>query len=83
VLHDLFASTHVPHAEQALRVTEAAYVAGDLDLTALLETARNAERVHLEHVGAAADFERAYADLERAVGTDLPRSGDERGGHHD
>jgi len=84
VLHDLFAGTHVPHAEQALRVTEAAYVAGGSDLTALLETARNAERVHLEHVGASADFERAYADLERAVGTDLPRvATTKRGGHHD
>jgi len=84
VLHDLFAGTHVPHAEQALRVTEAAYVTGGSDLTALLETARNAERVHLEHVGAAADFERAYADLERAVGTDLPRAATtKRGGHDD
>ena len=64
-----------------LRVTEAAYVAGGTDLSSLLETARNAERVHLEHVGATADFERAYADLERAVGADLPRA--RRGGHHD
>ena len=53
------------------------------DLSSLLETARNAERVHLEHVGAAADFERAYADLERAVGADLPRSATKRGGHHE
>ena len=84
VLHDLFAGTHVPHAEQALRVTEAAYVAGGADLSSLLETARNAERVHLEHVGATADFERAYADLERAVGEDLPRATTpHRGGHRD
>jgi len=74
VLHDLFAGSHVPHAEQALRVTEAAYVAGTDDLTSLLETVRNVERVHLEHVGASADFEKAYADLERAVGSDLPRA---------
>ncbi|HSL66129.1 MAG TPA: TolC family protein, partial [Gaiellaceae bacterium] len=63
-----------PHAEQALRVTEAAYVAGETDLTTLLETVRNVERVHLEHVMAAAEFEKAYADLERAVGADLPRA---------
>jgi hypothetical protein len=84
VLHDLFAGTHVPHAEQALRVTEAAYVTGGSDLTALSRNGAERERVHLEHVGAAADFERAYADLERAVGTDLPRATTtKRGGHHD
>jgi outer membrane protein, heavy metal efflux system len=73
VMHDLFAGTHIPHAEQALRVTEAAYVAGATDLTTLLETARNVERVHLEHATAGADFEKAYAELERAVGAELPR----------
>ena len=73
VQHDLFAGTHLPHAEQALHVTEAAYVAGDTDLTTLLETVRNLQRVHLEHVMATAEFEKDYADLERAVGADLPR----------
>lgn len=82
VQHDLFAGSHVPHAEQALRVTEAAYVAGTDDLTSLLETVRNVERVHLEHVNAAADFEKAYADLERAVGADLPRSARRPTGGH-
>jgi outer membrane protein TolC len=82
VMHQLFGDTHIPHAEQALRVTEAAYVAGETDLTALLETARNVERVHVEHLDATAAFERAYADLERAVGTDLPRRR-AKGGHHD
>ncbi len=74
VQHDLFGGTHVPHAEQALRVTEAAYVAGETDLGTMLETVRNVERVHLEHVTATADFEKAYADLERAVGAELPRA---------
>jgi len=85
VQHELFAGTHVPHAEQALRVTEAAYVTGASDLSSLLETVRNVERVHLEHVMAAADFEKAYADLERAVGTDLPRPSHPAVGrrHHD
>jgi hypothetical protein len=30
--------------------------------------------VHLEHLAAAADFEKAYAELERAVGQVLPRT---------
>jgi outer membrane protein TolC len=82
VMHELFGDTHIPHAEQALRITEAAYVAGETDLTALLETARNVERVHLEHLDATAAFERAYADLERAVGVDIPRPA-RKGAHHD
>ena len=79
VQHDLLARTHVPHAEQALRVTEAAYVAGGPPLTTLLATVRELERVHLEHVAAAAEFAKAYADLERAVGVDLPRRSGEAG----
>jgi len=39
----------------------------------LFATVREVQRVHLEHVTARADFEKAYADLERAVGADLPR----------
>jgi hypothetical protein len=65
-------------------VTEAAYVTGEADLSTLLETVRNVERVHLEHVTATADFEKAHADLERAVGADLPRAARPAGGraHH-
>jgi cobalt-zinc-cadmium efflux system outer membrane protein len=73
VQHDLFATTHVPQAEHALRVTEAAYEAGRIDFLRLLESARTIEMVHVEHVAAAADFERACAELERAVGTSVPR----------
>ena len=37
---------------------------------------RAIESVHVEHIQAAADFEKAYADLERAVGTTIqPPSG--------
>jgi cobalt-zinc-cadmium efflux system outer membrane protein len=74
VQHDLFGATHVPHAEQMLRVAEAAYASSDSDLTTLLEAMRNVAQVHLEHVNATADFEKAWADLERAVGSDLPRA---------
>jgi outer membrane protein TolC len=73
--HNLHVTTHIPQAEQSLRVTEAAYEAGSVDLLALLDTARAIEMIHLDHIEAAADFERAVADLERAIGTDL-------GAHH-
>jgi outer membrane protein TolC len=85
VQHDLFGDTHVPHAEQALRVTEAAYVADDGDLTALLDALRGVERVHLEHVQAGAEFEKSFAELERAVGgpVDRPRPSGARRHRHD
>lgn len=69
--HNLFVSTHIPQAEQSLRVTEAAYQTGSVDLLALLDSARAIETAHLEHIEAAADFERAIVDLERAIGSDL------------
>src|SRR5581483_897842 len=72
--HELFVRTHIPQAEQALRVTESAYEAGRIDFLRLVDSARAIEMAHLEHLEAAAAFEKAYADLERAVGTSLPRS---------
>lgn len=75
VHHDLFVTTHIPQAEQALRVTQSAYETGKIDFLRLIESARAVEMVHVEHVDAAAEFERAYADLERAVGTELPKGG--------
>jgi outer membrane protein TolC len=72
-LHALAVGTHVPRAEQALRVAESGYEAGTVDFARLIESARAIEMVHLEHVEAAATFEKAFADLERAVGTTIPR----------
>jgi outer membrane protein TolC len=69
----LHVTTHIPQTEQALRVTEGGYQAGSVDFGTLTETARSLEEVHLEHLEAAADFEKAWAELERAVGTPLER----------
>jgi outer membrane protein TolC len=73
--HDLFVTTHIPQAEQALHVTESGYQSGMVDFLSLIDTLRVIESVHLEHIDAQAEFERAYADLERVVGVDLPRDG--------
>jgi outer membrane protein TolC len=70
---ELHVTTHIPQTEQALRVTEGGYQAGGVDFGMLTETARALEDVHLEHLEAAADFEKAWAELERAVGTSLER----------
>ncbi len=66
--HDLFVTTHIPQAEQTLRVSESAYQTGAVDFLTLLDTLRTVEMVHTEHVDAATDLLKATADLERAVG---------------
>jgi outer membrane protein, heavy metal efflux system len=70
--HSLARGTHIPQAEQALRVTESAYQAGTTDFLSLLETLRNIEAIHIQHVDAEAELGRSIADLERAVGGALP-----------
>ena len=70
---DLFLSTHIPQAEQALRASQVGYETGRVDFLSLIDSVRAIESVHLEHYQAEADFEKAYADLERAVGGDVPR----------
>ncbi len=70
---DLFVSTHIPQAELALRGTQAGYETGKVDFLSLVDSVRAIESVHTEHIRASADFEKAFADLERAVGSELPR----------
>ena len=79
--YDLFAGTHIPQAEQALRVTEGGYEAGAVPFTDMVDTLRSIQSVHLEHIAAQATFEKAYAELELAVGMELPR--EIRGAHHE
>src|SRR5207245_10717637 len=61
---ELLAATHLPQAEQSFAASREAYVAGNLDFTALVDTLRTIESTHLEHHEAAAAFEKAYASLE-------------------
>ena len=70
---NLFVSTHIPQAELALRGTQAAYETGKVDFLSLIDSVRAIESVHLEHIEAAAAFEKSSAELTRAVGADVPR----------
>lgn len=70
---DLFVTTHIPQAEQALGASEIGYRTGTVDFLSLIDSLRAVEAVHLEHVEAEAGFERAFADLERAVGEPVER----------
>ncbi len=70
---DLLVTTHVPQAEQALGASEIGYQTGKVDFLSLIDSLRAVESVHLEHVEAEAGFQRAFADLERAVGAPIER----------
>jgi outer membrane protein TolC len=72
----LFTTTHIPQAEQALQATQVGYETGKIDFLSLIDSVRAIESVHVEHIQAVVDFEKASADLERAVGSPLePSSG--------
>jgi outer membrane protein TolC len=70
---ELLVTTHVPLAEQALGASEIAYQTGKIDFLSLIDSLRGVESVHLEHFAAEAEFEKAFADLERAVGEPIER----------
>src|SRR5919106_1868678 len=70
---NLFLYTHIPQAEQALAASQIGYQTGVIDFLSLIDSVRVIEQVHLEHFIAAANFEKAWAELERAVGQELPR----------
>jgi outer membrane protein, heavy metal efflux system len=70
---NLFLYTHIPQAEQALEASQSGYQTGVIDFLSLVDSTRVVEEVHLEHFMATANFEKAWAELERAVGKELPR----------
>jgi len=72
-LVNLFAQTHIPQSEQALDSSRISYQTGKVDFLSLIDSLRVVEQVHVEHLAAATDFEKAYAELERAVGQELLR----------
>ena len=78
---NLFLSTHIPQAEQSLKVAQSGYETRAIDFLALMDKARAIESVHVDHIDAEAEFHRAYADLERAIGKDLPRRAHGATGH--
>ncbi|MCA1852250.1 MAG: TolC family protein, partial [Beggiatoa sp.] len=60
--------------EQTLQASQIGYQTGTLDFLSLIDSVRAIEQIHLEHLMAAANFELAWAALERAVGKELPRT---------
>ena len=71
-LIDLHRNTHLPQAEQALRGARIAYETGKVDFFALMESWKTVKIYKLDYYKALAAFGQGWADLERAVGKELP-----------
>ena len=68
----LLRTTIRPQSQQTLEVSRVAYQTDRVDFQALIDNQRVLLDVNLDYFRALSDFTQALADLERAVGIDLP-----------
>ncbi|MGE0813839.1 MAG: TolC family protein [Vicinamibacterales bacterium] len=68
----LLRTSIVPQSQQTLDVSRVAYQADRVDFQTLIDNERVVLAVNLDYVRALSDLAQALADLERAVGADLP-----------
>jgi outer membrane protein, heavy metal efflux system len=68
----LLRTTILPQAQQTLDVSRIAYQTDRIDFQAVIDNQRMLLDAQLGYVRALSEFEQATADLERAVGADLP-----------
>jgi cobalt-zinc-cadmium efflux system outer membrane protein len=68
----LLRTTILPQAQQTLDISRIAYQTDRLDFQAVIDNQRTLLDAQLAYVRALSEFEQATADLERAVGADLP-----------
>lgn len=68
----LLRTTIVPQSRQTLDVSRIGYQTDRVDFQALIDNERMLLASQLDYVRALSDFSQATADLERAVGADLP-----------
>lgn len=71
-LIDLHMNTHIPQTEQALKGARIGYETGKVDFFALMESWKTVKSYKLDYYKSVASYELAWADLERAVGKELP-----------
>jgi cobalt-zinc-cadmium efflux system outer membrane protein len=69
----LFRDLLVPRARQTVEVSTAAYQAGDLEFTALIENWKNWLEFSLDYHRALAGLEQRFADLQQLIGVRVPR----------
>lgn len=68
----LLRTTIKPQSQQTLEVSRVAYQTDRVDFQAVIDNQRVLLDVNLDYFRALSDFTQALADLERAVGADLP-----------
>jgi outer membrane protein TolC len=68
----LLRTTILPQAQQTLDVSRIAYQTDRVDFQTVMDNQRMLLEAQLGYVRALSDFEQATADLERAIGADLP-----------
>jgi outer membrane protein TolC len=71
----LFKTAYLPQAEQTLKSSLIGYEANQIDFLNLLDSQRMLLEFKLDYFKALVDLEISLAELERAVGTHLERSG--------
>jgi cobalt-zinc-cadmium efflux system outer membrane protein len=70
--HMRYRDVILPQAQQVEQLAQDSYDLGQTGIAALLQALQAARDVRLRSVDAAAQFQAALADLERAIGTPLP-----------
>jgi cobalt-zinc-cadmium efflux system outer membrane protein len=68
----LLRTTILPQSQQSLEVSRIAYQTDRVDFQGVIDSERMLLDAQLGYVRALSEFDQAVADLERAVGTDLP-----------
>jgi outer membrane protein TolC len=68
----LLRTTILPQSQQTLEVSRVAYQTDRVDFQSIIDNERTLLDSELEYFRALSDFQQATADLERAIGTDLP-----------
>ena len=75
---ELLKSSVIPQAQHAREAAQVGYQGDRGDLLSVIDSQRASVEAELEYYGALADFERARADLERAVGMPVVPAGGAR-----
>lgn len=68
----LLRTTILPQSQQTLDVSRVAYQTDRVDFQSLIDNERTLLDAQLDYIRALSEFQQATADLERAIGTDLP-----------
>jgi outer membrane protein TolC len=74
----LYETSVLPQARQSLQSAMAGYEGDKNDFLTLIDNQRNVKAFQLEYYDSIVKLEQSFADLERAVGTDLEESHEDK-----